>query len=87
MQEVIDDNIRRGIGRAAAAAGSWCDAYRPVGVHAPLLPANRFLRLPAIFSPPSGLSQPLGFGASAWSGLFDAEITQVGDYLVRPPGR
>jgi len=85
-QALIEDSIRRGIGRAAAAAGTWCDAYRASGPHAPLALANRFLRLPAIFSPVAGFAQPVSYGAATWTGLFDAAATRPGDYLVRSPG-
>jgi hypothetical protein len=82
----LQDTIRRGIGRAAAVAGAWCDAYRPAGATDPLAPGNRFLRLPAIFSPPSGLGQPAGYGAATWTGLFDSAMTRPGDYIVRTDG-
>jgi hypothetical protein len=84
-QALIEDSIRRGLGRAAAAAGAWCDAYRPHSAHTPLASGNRFLRLPAIFSPASGFSQPVGYGVASWTGLFDAATTRPGDILVRPP--
>lgn len=82
-EPLLQDIIRRGVGRGAAVAGVWCDAFRPRGAHDPLASANRYLRLPVVFAPPSGFAQPQGFGASAWSGQFDAAETRPGDYLVR----
>jgi hypothetical protein len=85
-EPLLQDIIRRGVGRGAAAAGVWCDAYRPHGAHEPLASANRYLRLPVILAPPSGFAQPAGFGASAWTGQFDAATTRPGDYLVHHAG-
>jgi hypothetical protein len=83
-QALLEDIIRRGVGRGAAAAGGWCDAYRPHGPYDPLASANRFLRLPVILAPPGGFTQPVGYGAAVWTAQFDAAATRPGDYLVRP---
>ena len=84
----LQDLIQRGLGRAAVAAGAWCDAFRPKGPHRPLAVENRYLKLPAAFSAPRGwFVHPEGYGQAAWWGVFDAAYTRPGDYIVRPESR
>jgi hypothetical protein len=81
----LADRVRRSQGRTAMALGSWCDAYRPVDATNPLIPQNRFMKLPAAFSADNGeFARPVGYGQATWWGLFDAAYTRPGDYLVRP---
>ena len=81
----LQDTISRALGRAAAVAGIWFDAYRPAGITNPLASANRFLRLNALLTPDSGdLKRPVGYGHATWSGIFDTAYTRPGDYLVSP---
>ena len=83
----LRDRIARGIGTAARVLGSQCDAFRPVSAHAPLDPANRFVRLPAAFTAGNGLfRRPVGYGDATWVGLFDSAYTQPGDYIAGPAG-
>jgi hypothetical protein len=80
------DALNRGFGAAARAVGTWCDAFRPRGASAPLAPANRFLRLPVSFGPPSERWRTPEYGGVVWWGSFDAAYTRVGDYLRRGDG-
>ncbi len=83
----IQDRIAKGLGTTARIIGLTYDAYRPTSVHDPLAPANRFLRLPAAFSPDDmSFHQPAGYGHASWMGLFDYAYTQPGDYLKGPGG-
>ena len=80
----LADRIRRSQGRAAMVVGGWCDAYRPQDASNPLLPQNRFMKLPAAFSGDDAeFGRPVGYGQATWWGLFDSAYTQPGDYLVR----
>jgi hypothetical protein len=82
--ERLQDRIRWGLNVAARTLGVATDVYRPSGVSEPLRPSNRILRMHAAFSAQDGrFSQPDGFGAALWHGLFDAAYTQPGDYLVQ----
>ena len=76
----LDDRLRRALGRAGLAAGTWCDAYRPIGSGPALDAANRFLRLPAAFLAKGDAQGGL------WHGSFDAAYTRPGDYLRRDDG-
>lgn len=80
--DLLQDTIRRGLGRAAASVGAWCNAYRPKGPANPLDPTHRFLRLQAAFTSVHP-SRPIGYGQPDWIGVFDAAYTRPGDYLVR----
>jgi hypothetical protein len=82
----IGDALARGFGRAAAAAGVWCELYRPADPLAPLAAAARVMRLPALFAPAGG-ARAGGFAGPAWWGTFDSAYTRVGDYLVRAESR
>jgi hypothetical protein len=78
----LKDRIARGLGTAARHIGGTCDAFRPASVDMPLDPANRYLKLPAAFTPDdSSFSHPVAYGHAAWSGIFDTAYTQPGDYL------
>jgi len=80
----LADRVRRSQGRAAMVLGGWCDAYRPSDANDPLVPQNRFMKLPAAFSADyAEFNKPVGYGQAAWSGLFDSAYTRPGDYLVR----
>jgi hypothetical protein len=83
----LQDRISRGLGTAARVIGASYDAYRPTSPHDPVAPANRFLRLPAAFSPDDlSFHQPASYGHATWFGLFDSAYTQPGDYLKGPAG-
>ena len=83
----LRDRIARGLGTAARHIGGTCDAFRPVSINLPLDPANRFLQLPAAFTPvDSSFRHPVGYGEAAWSGIFDTAYTQPGDYLASAAG-
>lgn len=87
QQGRLSDRVWRGLGVAARAIGSQVDAYRPAGGDNPLRSANRFLLLPATFTPPRIKAvRPGGYGEAMWEGVFDAAYTQPGDYLVRSDG-
>jgi hypothetical protein len=67
--------------------GEPTDAYRPNNPTDPLDPVNRYLRLPAVFTPPDGtFTRSNAYGVALWQGLFDAAYTRVGDYLVQKSG-
>ena len=86
-QDRIQDRLQWGMTVAARAAGAPVDAYRPSGVMNPLDPANRYLRLHALFTGMMGkFLRPDGYGETLVHGIFDAAYTQVGDYLVQPGG-
>jgi hypothetical protein len=81
------DRVRWGYNRAARAIGASATAYRPRGIWNPLDSANRYLRLPAAFTPVTGrFARPNEYGAALWVGLYDASYTQPGDYLVLESG-
>jgi hypothetical protein len=80
---LLQDLIRRGLGRAAIAVGEWCDAYRPAGTADPLADENRFMRMPVSFTSHHGANEATGYGQPTWLGVFDAAYTRPGDYLVR----
>jgi hypothetical protein len=83
----VQDRIVRGYGAAARKIGDSYDAYRPISVNDPIAPANRFLRLPAAFSPDDlSFHRPASYGHATWFGLFDSAYTQPGDYLKGPGG-
>lgn len=84
---ILQDHIDRGRGAAARHIGAAYDAYRPVGTENPLAAANRYLRLPAAFTPEDGsFRHAVGYGRAAWLGLFDSAYTQSGDYLSGSAG-
>jgi hypothetical protein len=83
QEDRLQDTIRRGLGRAARAAGSVCDAYRPDGAGSPLRPGCRYLRLPVLFSPAAGVHRVSAHGHPLWNAAFDAAYSRPGDYLVR----
>ena len=86
-QDRIQDRLQWGMNVAARAAGAPVDAYRPSGAVNPLDPANRYLRLHALFTGMMGkFLRPDGYGETLVHGIFDAAYTQVGDYLVQPGG-
>ncbi len=83
----LSEKVWRGLGRAARVIGQKTDAYRPSDIADPLLPANRYLQLPASFSRPRiGAARAGGGGEAFWEGVFDAAYTRPGDYLVRADG-
>jgi hypothetical protein len=72
-----------GLGLSARHVGQTADAFRPAGPFEPLSKQNRFLRLPAAFTPAKGGSAATNtYGDPLWHGIFDASYTQAGDYLV-----
>jgi hypothetical protein len=82
--ERLQDRIEWGNNVAARAIGLPTDAYRPCGPASPLDKANRYLKLPAAFTPPHGkLTRANPYGATLWNGIFDSAYTRVGDYLVQ----
>ena len=83
----LQDRIDRGRGAASRHIGAAYDAFRPAGACEPLALANRYLRLPAAFSPEdASFSRPSSYGRSAWLGVFDSAYTRPGDYLSGPGG-
>jgi hypothetical protein len=83
----LQDRIARGLGAAARAVGESADAYRPSGPVTPLDAANRYLRLPAVFSAVrGGFDRSVTFGEALWHGVFDSAYTRPGDYLVQQAG-
>jgi hypothetical protein len=78
------DRLRWGRNIAARAVGTPTIAYRPSGAGDPLDSSNRYLRLPAAFTPiGSGYTRPNGYGSALWIGTYDASHTRPGDYLVQ----
>ncbi len=87
QQPHLQDRIDRGLGAAARHIGSPYDAFRPTSAKNPLAAANRYLQLPAAFSPEDqGFKHFSSYGRSAWAGIFDSAYTQPGDYLSGPAG-
>ena len=83
-QARLQDRIAWGSNVCARAAGDWADAYRPSGTSDPLTAANRFLRIPALFTGLQGrFVRPLSYGDALAHGIFDYAYTRVGDYLVQ----
>lgn len=83
----IQERIHWGLNRAARAAGTWANAYRPSGSRKPVSDDNLFIRLPAIFSGArGGFASPNVYGMPMCEGIFDAGYTKPGDYLVRGEG-
>jgi hypothetical protein len=83
----LQDRLNWGLNRAAKVLGKPADAFRPEGPGNPLRKVNRFLRLPAMFSPADGnLDEVMGFGNALWRGHFDGAYTRPGDYLVQDEG-
>lgn len=79
----IQDRLYWGLGRAARFIGQTADAFRPAGAFEPLAAENRFLRLPALFEPPSRSGKRAnGYGEPLWYGVFDGSYTKPGDYIV-----
>lgn len=82
----LQDRYSRGLGAAARVFGLPHDLLRPHGVDEPLAPERRVLRLPAAFDGGDpGYRRPRGY-ERALRGMFDADCTAVGDYLVGPRG-
>lgn len=68
----------------ARMTGEWADAYRSSDASEPLAPANRFLRLPVLFTGTKGkFERPQGYGDALADGIFDYAYTRQGDYLVQ----
>jgi hypothetical protein len=76
----LQDKIYLALGKSACFTGATADAYRPTGPEGPLNKQNRYLRLPAVFTPADGKSD--GYGQPLWHGVFDGSYTRPGDYLV-----
>ena len=82
----LQDRYSRGLGAAARVFGMPHDLFRPRGVAAPVALERRVLRLPAAFDGGDpGYRRPRGY-ERALRGMFDADCTCVGDYLVGPRG-
>jgi len=80
----LQDRISWASNVCARAAGDWADAYRTFDVSAPLAAANRFLRIPALFTGMMGkFVRPQGYGDALAHGIFDYAYTKPGDYLVQ----
>ena len=79
----LQDRIHLGLGKTARFLGSAADAYRTTNTSQPLDKQNRFLRLPAWFTPANNsVGGTNSYGQPLWHGVFDASYTQIGDYLV-----
>ena len=69
------------MGAAARVLGMPYDLFRPVGCEGPMRPERRVLRLCAAFDGGDpGYRRPRGY-ERALRGVFDADCTQVGDYM------
>ena len=80
----LQDRISWASNVCARAAGEWADAYRASGRSEPLAPANRFLRIPALFTGMQGkFVRPQGYGDALAHGIFDYAYTRPGDYLAQ----
>ncbi len=84
--QAVPDLIRQGLGQAGRGVGDWCDLYRPRGAEAPLVSANRVLRLPAAFVSTRDPTAPVPYGDALWLGIFDAGYARAGDYLAGGEG-
>ena len=83
---LLQDRLSRGMGAAARAFGMPNDLFRPRGTDNPVKPEKAVLRLAAAFDGGDpGYRRPRGYDR-ALRGTFDADFTQVGDYLVGPRG-
>ncbi len=83
-QARLQDRISWASNVCARAAGDWADAYRASGASGPLETANRFLRLPVLFTGVQGkFTRPQGYGDTLAQGIFDYAYTRPGDYLVQ----
>src|ERR1700755_3107054 len=83
----LQDRMNWGLNRMANKMGSVTDAYRASGVSDPVQRSNRFLQMPAAFSPADGsFTRSVGYEVAVWRGYFDASYTRVGDYLVQKQG-
>jgi hypothetical protein len=79
----LQDRLHLGLGLAARHIGRPTDAFRPTGALHPLATRNRYLRLPATFTPSYGkFTRTNEHGNVLWFGVFDASYTRTGDYLV-----
>lgn len=79
----LQDRVYLGLGRAANHVGGLADAYRTNEAQDPLEPKNRFLRLPARFTPASAGDAGTGsISELTWHGIFDGSYTRPGDYIV-----
>ncbi|MBN8896687.1 MAG: hypothetical protein J0H35_00645, partial [Rhodospirillales bacterium] len=80
----ILDRLHWGRNIAARILGEPAIAFRPRDAGDPVAPANRYLRIPAIFTPVGGgMDKPMGYGVALFTGVFDASYTRPGDYLVQ----
>lgn len=83
-QAYLQDRISWASNICARNTGDWADAYRPSGPTDPLMPGNRFMRIPALFTGTQGrFARPLGYGDALAHGILDYAYTQAGDYLVQ----
>lgn len=79
----LQDKVYLALGKSARFTGLTADAYRPTKPEDPLDRQNRFLRLPADFTPANGNSDTTNsYGQPLWHGIFDGSYTRPGDYLV-----
>lgn len=84
----LQDRIYSGTGRAAARIGLPCDLYRPNGPDHPTAPANRRMRLYAIFLPLGGrIRRPVPATDPLWEVAMDGAYTKPGDILIRNTDR
>ncbi len=82
----LQDRFSRGMGAAARVFGMPHDLFRPRGTGDPVAAELRVMRLPAAFDGGDpGYRRPRGYERSL-RGMFDADVTEVGDYLVGPRG-
>lgn len=82
----LQDRFSRGMGAAARVFGMPHDLFRPVGAGDPVDAGKLVMRLSASFDGGDpGYRRPRGY-ERALRGLFDADCTRVGDYLVGPRG-
>ena len=82
----LQDRLSWGMGAAARVIGLPHDLFRPKGTADPLASERLVMRLPAAFDGGGvGYARPPGYGR-ALRGVFDADCTEVGDYLVGPRG-
>ncbi|WDZ97978.1 hypothetical protein Herbaro_09415 [Herbaspirillum sp. WKF16] len=83
--EKLQDKIYAGYGKAALRLGMDNVQFRPAGAGNPLATAG--VTLKASFNAEDmKYGKANKYGNAVWWGLFDARLTQAGDYLVGPQG-
>ncbi len=82
---IIQTQIYKGYGAAAAVLGSVYSQYRPTNALAPIGAAIATPNV-AFNAEDMQFKRPSKYGKPTWFALFDASAAQVGDYLVGGEG-